>query len=146
MKIRVCAVILVLLVLVVALTGCFNEADYTKISLGSLVNASGTDVTDELKALNGKKVYILAYMSQDSPVTGEIVYLVSSPTSTCPFCNAKYADGMPAIYSNGKVIEYSRKLVRVYGTLEIKDVVEDFGGTAQTTPFRILIDKIDYNA
>jgi hypothetical protein len=143
MKMRIFAVLLILLLLTVTFAACINTDDYTQIKLGDLVNADGTDVSDTLKALEGKKVFLKAYMHPQSPLKGDVVYLVAQPAATCPFCFAKYADAMAAVYRNNKAIVLTRQLVVIYGELQISDVLQTDGNT---TPFRILIDKIDHNA
>ena len=91
---------------------------------------SEANSTDEMKALDGKKVSIIGYMSTLSPVNGQFMYLMNMPYQSCPFCvpNTNQLSNTLAVYAkNGKKFEFTDLLIRVEGVLEFGDYTDEYG-------------------
>lgn len=132
------AILIIITILIIILTS-LNTGDYTQIYLGRIINSGGTDLTAEIKSLNGQKVVLRGYMAADSAYSGTMMYMVPTQGQSCPYCVGTFVDSVPILYKRGNSITFYNGLIEVYGTLEVS-VKKDVDG--YDTPLRIYIDKI----
>ncbi len=81
---------------------------------------------EDLKKLDGQKVYICGYMCQSSPVDGSFMYLMNLPDQSCPFClpNTSQLSNTMAVYpKKGRSFKFTDSSVPilVLGTLEVAE-------------------------
>lgn len=110
-------------VLVFGLVGCSDNVDTKDHQELSFKTAKQYE---ELKKMDGAKVYICGYMCSASPVDGNYMYLMNLPDQSCPFClpNTSQLSNTMAIYpKNGKSFKYidSSTPILVVGTLEVAE-------------------------
>lgn len=111
--------------LVVSLFGCSDDAaDAQELSFKS------ANKYEELKKMDGTKVYICGYMCKSSPVDGSYMYLMNLPDQSCPFClpNTTQLANTMAIYpKSGKTFQYTDSSVpiMVVGTLKVAATEND---------------------
>lgn len=113
--------------LVFSLFGCSDEVDSSNARELSFKSANKYE---ELKELDGTKVYICGYMCKSSPVDGSYMYLMNLPDQNCPFClpNTSQLSNTMAIYpKNGKTFQYTDSSVpiMVVGTLKVAQSEND---------------------
>lgn len=107
--------------LVLSLFGCSDKVD---ASDAKELSFKSTNKYDQLKELDGTKVYICGYMCKASPVNGSYMYLMNLPDQSCPFClpNTSQLSNTMAIYpKKGKSFDYidSSVPILVVGTLKV---------------------------
>lgn len=111
-------------VLCIGLFGCAEAVDATDATELSFKTAKKYD---ELKALDGAKVYICGYMCSNSPLDGSFMYLMNLPDQSCPFClpNTTQLSNTMAIYpAKGRTLDTtvsSSEPLLVVGTLEVAE-------------------------
>ena len=123
---RTVSLILVLATLLcsVSLVACSNNEEETTLSF------SAANSIEEMKKLEGKRVSIMGYMSTLSPISGKFMYLLNLPYQSCPFCepNSTTLSNTMAIYApEGKRFEFTDRLIKVTGTLEFGEFVDEYG-------------------
>lgn len=114
------AIVLTVL-LVCSLFGCSDKVDTSNAQELSFKSANKYE---ELKKIDGTKVYICGYMCKSSPVDGSYMYLMNLPDQSCPFClpNTTQLSNTMAIYpASGKTFQYTDSSVPilVVGTLKV---------------------------
>lgn len=107
--------------LVLSLFGCSDKVD---ISDAKELSFKSTNKYEELKKIDGTKVYICGYMCKSSPVDGSFMYLMNLPDQSCPFClpNTTQLSNTMAIYpKKGKKFTYTDSSVPIIvtGTLKV---------------------------
>lgn len=115
-----------LIVGVVFMTRPANRDD-EKATLLSFAQATSLET---MKALDGKKVTIVGYMSTLSPVNGSFMYLMNLPYQSCPFCipNTTTLSNTLAVYApSGKSFEFTDRAIQVTGLLEFGSWTDEFG-------------------
>ena len=120
---KIIAFVLCLALLLPIVVSC-NDDDVKMISF------SHTYTIDALKDLDGQKVGIIGYMAKSSPPTGKYMYLMNMPYQDCPFClpNSSQLSNTLAVYAKeGDKFDFVDRAIMVTGTLEIADIVDDFG-------------------
>lgn len=107
--------------LLLSLFGCSDKVD---TSNAKELSFKSTNKYDELKQIDGTKVYICGYMCKSSPVDGSFMYLMNLPDQSCPFClpNTSQLSNTMAIYpQKGKKFTYTDSSVPILvtGTLQV---------------------------
>ncbi len=95
-----------------------------------MLSFSQANSVDEMQKLNGSQVTIIGYMSTLSPVSGAFMYLMNLPYQSCPFCvpNTTQLSNTMAVYAkNGAEFEFTDQAIRVTGTMDFGDYVDEFG-------------------
>ena len=85
---------------------------------------------EDMKKHDGERVSVMGYMSTLSAVDGSFTYLMNAPYQSCPYCvpNTTQLSNTIAVYAqNGKKLEFTDLLIRVTGTLEFGDYVDEYG-------------------
>jgi hypothetical protein len=124
---RKIALILALIMLLPAFTGCAGDGEDGGTRLLSFAQAQSVN---EIKKLDGEQVTIIGYMSTLSPISGEFIYLMNLPYQSCPFCvpNTTQLANTMAVYAKSKDgFEFTDRAVRVTGILEFGDFTDEFG-------------------
>lgn len=125
---KIVSVALAALIMLFALSGCSGEKKADD-SIRTL-SFSGADKVEEMQKIDGEKVSIIGYMSTLSPINGEFMYLMNLPYQNCPFCvpNTTELSNTMAVYApEGKSFEFTDRAIRVTGTLEFGEYVDEFG-------------------
>ena len=121
------AVLLLLALCASLLAGCGSgDADAAATVLRF---NSATDI-EEINTLNGRKVTIDGYMATMSPVSGKFMYLMNLPYQSCPFCvpnTTELANTMAVYAPEGKKFGYTEQAIRVTGTMQTGDFVDEYG-------------------
>lgn len=124
---KILSFVLALLMLAALCSSC-TEAEYDgNTRLLSFAEANGVS---EMKALNGREVSIIGYMSTLSPVDGTFMYLMNLPYQSCPFCkpNTTQLSNTIAVYAkSGKEFAFTDRAIRVTGVMEFGDFTDSFG-------------------
>lgn len=118
---------LLAVLMMVSLFGCGSETDTAGCEELSFKT---TQKYDELKKLDGTKVYIYGYMCSTSPADGSYMYLMNLPDQSCPFClpNTSQLSNTIAVYpKKGKKIQWnsSSTPIVVVGTLSVSESEEE---------------------
>lgn len=108
---------------VLSLLGCSSKVDKSEATEMSF---KSVNKYEDLKKIDGEKVYICGYMCKSSPVDGSFMYLMNLPDQSCPFClpNTTQLSNTMAIYpKSGKIFEYTDSSVPilVVGTLKVAE-------------------------
>ncbi|RSK28705.1 hypothetical protein EJF36_18525 [Bacillus sp. HMF5848] len=101
-------------------------------------------ITDEMLALNGKKVGIKGYMTELTPIDNRFIYLVPTAGAACPFCSAdnpKYLEAIAVYPPDGKTMEFTQDGIWAYGTLEVGEEIDE--ATGLISMFRLQADSIE---
>lgn len=125
--ISVCLVILTVMSLFVS-CGSGKSADETEMS--NTLSFANTNSVEKMKALDGKEVNIIGYMSTLSPISGEFMYLMNLPYQSCPFCvpNTTELSNTIACYAKDeKGFKFTDRAIKVVGTLEFGDYTDEYG-------------------
>jgi len=120
-----------LITLCLCLTGCSGKdsspasgAEPTRLSFSAAVDFV------EIQKLDGKKVMITGYMATVSPISGKFMYLLNLPYQSCPFCvpnSTQLANTMAVYAKSGDTFDYTDQAIRVTGTMEVSDTVDEYG-------------------
>ncbi|OZM55945.1 hypothetical protein CIB95_14880 [Lottiidibacillus patelloidae] len=100
-------------------------------------------ITEKMQSLNGKKVGIMGYMTELTPIDNRFIYLVPTQGAACPFCSAdnpKYLEAIAIYPPNGEEVPYTEDGLWVYGTLEVGEEVDE--ATGLISLFRIKAESI----
>ena len=87
---------------------------------------------EDMKKHDGERVSVMGYMSTLSAVDGSFTYLMNAPYQSCPYCvpNTSQLSNTIAVYAQkGKRLEFTDLLIKVEGTLEFGDFVDEYGYT-----------------
>ncbi|HZG88318.1 hypothetical protein [Paenibacillus sp.] len=102
-------------------------------------------VTEFMQSLNGKKVGIVGYMTELTPIDNRFVYLVPTAGAICPFCSADNPLYMEAIAvylpEHQKDLQYTQEALWAYGTLEVGEQVDE--ATGLISMFRLNADSVE---
>ncbi|WP_078543722.1 DUF3299 domain-containing protein [Litchfieldia alkalitelluris] len=148
------------LLLLLVVSGC-GSSDTTKeaatteeesnalveISFDQFFTKSDTgngQITEEMLALNGKKVGIKGYMTELTPIDNRFIYLVPTAGAACPFCSAdnpKYLEAIAVYPPDGQEIDYTLDGLWAYGTLEVGEEIDE--ATGLISMFRLKADSIE---
>lgn len=112
-----------------ALAGCSSDKGNASAEPTTLSFSDSTSF-DTIKKLDGRTVIITGYMATISPLNGKFIYLMNLPYQSCPFCvpNTTQLSNTMAVYAaDGQSFEYTDRPVRVTGTIEVGDFIDDFG-------------------
>lgn len=124
-----------------------EQNQLTEINFDQFFTKSETGdgkITDEMLALEGKKVGIKGYMTEITPLEYGFVYLVPTAGAACPFCSAdnpKYIEAIAVFPPDGKPLEFTDQALWAYGTLEVGEEVDPLTGLISM--FRIKADSIE---
>ena len=130
MKLRIFSLFFAALLLLSALCSCQSETGDE--SGTTMISFSQTNTVESLKALNGKRVSIIGYMSTLSPVSGKFMYLMNLPYQSCPFCvpNTTQLSNTMAVYAKDKKgFAFTDRAIQVIGTLNFGDFTDEYGYT-----------------
>ena len=117
-------ILLLLMALSLALSGCGGETEATRLRF-----ADSVDVRT-IESLAGKRVSITGYMATVSPLDGTYAYLLNLPYQNCPFCvpnTAQLANTIAVYAKRGRTFSYTEQAVRATGTMEVGDFTDDYG-------------------
>ena len=102
-------------------------------------------VTEFMQNLHGKKVGIVGYMTELTPIDNRFVYLVPTAGAICPFCSADNPLYMEAIAvylpEHQKDLQYTQEALWAYGTLEVGEQVDE--ATGLISMFRLIADSVE---
>lgn len=87
------------------------------------------DVT-EIEKLDGKKVKMIGFFAQSSPLDGSMVYLMNMPYQNCVYClpnTTQLMNTMAVFPKQGKEIKFTDLAVEVTGTIKFEDYTDEMG-------------------
>jgi len=124
-----------------------NEGQLIEITFDQFFTKSTTgegQITEEMLALDGKKVGIKGYMTELTPIDNRFFYLVPEPGAACPFCSAdnpKYLEAIAVYTEDGKEMPFTQEGLWAYGTLEVGEEVDE--ATGLISLFRLKAESVD---
>jgi hypothetical protein len=124
-----------------------ESATLTEITFDDFFTKSDSgdgQITEKMQGLNGKKVGIMGYMTELTPIDNRFIYLVPTQGAACPFCSAdnpKYLEAIAIYPPNGEEVPYTEDGLWIYGTLEVGEEVDE--ATGLISLFRLKAESID---
>lgn len=84
----------------------------------------------ELEKLDGKKIKMVGFLAQSSPLDGSMAYLMNMPYQSCVYClpNTNQLLNTMAIYpKSGKQIKFTDLPVEIVGTIKFENITDQMG-------------------
>ncbi|MFZ3589023.1 hypothetical protein ACOI1C_06995 [Bacillus sp. DJP31] len=128
-------------------TGSQTDGGPTEIKFEDFFTKSTTgegEISEKMLELNGKRVGIMGYMTELTPIDNRFIYLVPNPGSACPFCSAdnpKYLEAIAIYPPDGKEVEFTQSGLWAFGILEVGEEVDE--ATGLISMFRLKADSIE---
>lgn len=128
-------IIIMIFMICTLLVGCSKNditLKGTTMSKNSITEIRFKDMVevDELRKLDGKKIKILGFLSQVSPLDGSMIYLMNMPYQNCIYCipNTNQLLDTLAVYpKSGKSFTFTELPVEVVGTIKFEDYTDERG-------------------
>ena len=124
---KLLSIILSIIFVLTTFTAC--SASKSEAPSNALSFSKSNSVT-EMKALDGKQVSIIGYMSTLSPINGSFMYLMNMPYQSCPFCvpNTSQLSNTMAVYAkDAEGFKFTDRAIKVEGILEFGDYTDEYG-------------------
>lgn len=126
--------IMLIVSVLILLVGC------SKMTLKDFSNESSSDIKrirfkdtveiKDLRKLDGKKIKIIGFMANSSPLDKSMIYLMNLPYHNCVYCvpNTNKLINTMAVYpKQGENIEFTEVPIEVVGTLKFENITDETG-------------------
>lgn len=143
-------ILTMIIVFLFLLIGCESKEEERKSVITGVTEIKFSDMMDisDLERLDGKKVKIIGFMAESSPLDGSMIYLMNMPYQSCVFClpNTNQLVNTMAVFPvSGKKIEFTYEAVEVIGTLKVEDITDDMGYFYNYRLVDSIVNKVNVN-
>ena len=121
--------VFILFIIPMIMIGCVASGEKDNNEITEVKFKDMIDIK-ELEKLDGKKIKMVGFFAQSSPLDGSMAYLMNMPYQNCAYClpNTNQLMNTMAVYpKKGKQIEFTDLPVEIIGTIKFENITDQMG-------------------